>query len=72
MSDSGLTMVLDTVGTPRMDSRRVVVDLSTRLKWKAFAGAGTEQNVPFVATFELSGAEWRLVSCRIVGKPRLT
>jgi hypothetical protein len=72
MSDRGLTLLRASVGAPRLESTRVIVDLTTRLKWKGFAAAGTEQNVVFVAAFELSGTEWRLVTCRIVGRPRLT
>jgi hypothetical protein len=48
------------------------VNLLTTLRWRNFAGANIERQIPFLAEFELSGSEWKLVSCRIVGSPRLS
>jgi serine/threonine-protein kinase len=72
MKTNGLTVLRAVVGTPRLESGRAVVDLATTIKWKNFAGAQSEREVPFLAVFEWSGTEWRLVTCRIVGSPRLT
>ncbi len=72
MKNGGLTLVRASVGTPRLESGQAIVDLSARLKWRSFVGANTERDVPFRAVFQWTGTEWRLVTCRIVGTPRLT
>jgi uncharacterized protein YjdB len=72
MKSSNLSVARASVGTPRLESGQVIVDLATTLKWRAFAGANKESAVPFRAVFQLTGTEWRMVSCRIVGSPPLS
>jgi uncharacterized protein YjdB len=54
MKSSNLSVARSSVGTPRLESGQVIVDLATTLKWRAFAGANKESAVPFRAVFQLT------------------